>query len=199
MDWLPFDPETLLDFGTPQGVISLAVGIAVIALVISAILGRVLLRSKWVMGRLERKVDPTMIRYIIHGKSLLIALVAVVVYTSLVPQLRGLLGSLLAGAGVMALVVGFAAKSTLSNLIAGIALAFYRPIRIGDRINIDDEYGTVEDITLRHTIVRTWEHKRLVIPNEKIDTMTVVNHSIIDPKMLCRMELGVSYDTDLNS
>jgi len=155
MDWLPFAPETLLDFERPQGAIALAVGIAVIASLLSAILGRLLLRSNWVMGRLERKVDPTMIRYIVHGKSLVIALLAVIVYTSLVPQLRGLLGSLLAGAGVMALVVGFAAKSTLSNLISGIALAFYRPIRIGDRVDIENEHGTVEDITLRHTIVRT--------------------------------------------
>jgi len=168
------------------------------ALMLSAILGRVLLRSKWVMGRLERKVDPTMVRYIVHAKTLLIMLIAVVVYASLVPQLRGLLGSLLAGAGVAALVVGFAARSTLSNLIAGIALAFYRPIRIGDKVDLEKEYGTVEDITLRHTIVRTWEHKRLVIPNATLDTLAVVNHSIVDPKMMCRVEFGVSYDTDID-
>lgn len=198
MDWIPFEPETLLDFGTLPGAVALALVIAVIALLLSAILSRVLRRSRWVVGRLERQVDPTMIRYIVHGKSLAIAVVAVVVYASLVPELRGLLGTLLTGAGVAALVVGFAAKSTLSNLIAGVALAFYRPIRIGDRIDLEGEYGTVEDITLRHTIVRTWEHKRLVIPNEKLDTLTLVNHTIIDPKMLCRVEVGVSYDTNLD-
>ena len=150
------------------------------------------------MGRLERKVDPTMIRYVVHGKSLGIAVAAVIVYASLVPGLRGLLGTMLAGAGGAALVVGFAARSTLSNLVSGVALAFYRPIRIGDVVDLEGEYGTVEDITLRHTIVRTWEHKRLVIPNEKLDTLTVTNYSIVDPRMLCRIEMGVSYDTDLD-
>jgi small conductance mechanosensitive channel len=198
MDWFPYTPETLLDFATPQGAIALAVVVALVAMSTSAILSRVLRRSRWVMGKLERKVDATVVRYVIHGKSLLIALAALIVYVSLVPELRGLLGTLLAGAGVLAIVVGFAAKSTLSNLISGMAIAVYRPVRIGDKIDIEGEYGTVEDITLRHTIVRTWEHKRLVIPNERLDTLTLVNHSIIDPKMLCRVEIGVSYDTDID-
>jgi small-conductance mechanosensitive channel len=53
----------------------------------------------------------------------------------------------------------------------------------------------VEDITLRHTIVRTWENKRLVIPNEKLDNLTIVNHSIVDQQIMCPVEMGVSYDT----
>jgi len=49
---------------------------------------------------------------------------------------------------------------------------------------IKNEYGTVEDITLRPTILRKWEYKRLIIPNEKTKSMTLINYSIIDPKML---------------
>ena len=74
----------------------------------------------------------------------------------------------------------------------------YRPIRIGDKVTLEEHYGTVEDITLRHTIVRTWENKRLIIPNEKIDSMILLNHSIIDSKILCRVEMGVSYDTKID-
>jgi small-conductance mechanosensitive channel len=74
----------------------------------------------------------------------------------------------------------------------------YRPIRIGDRVNIEGEFSTVEDITLRHTIVRTWQQKRLIIPNAKLDEMTLVNYSIIDPHMKCTIEMGVSYDTDID-
>ena len=95
-------------------------------------------------------------------------------------------------------VIGFAAKGTLANLVAGFSLAVYRPIRIGDKVTLEEHYGTVEDITLRHTIVRTWENKRLIIPNEKIDSMILLNHSIIDPKILCRVEMGVSYDTKID-
>jgi small-conductance mechanosensitive channel len=56
----------------------------------------------------------------------------------------------------------------------------------------------VEDITLRHTIVQTWQQKRLIIPNEKIDNKSLINYSIIDPLMLCTIELGISYDADIN-
>jgi small conductance mechanosensitive channel len=120
------------------------------------------------------------------------------IYASLIPGLRALVGTLMAGAGITALVVGFAAKSTLANLVSGLSLAIYRPFRIGDRVTIEGEYGTVEDITLRHTIVRTWENKMLVIPNEKMDNLSVINYSIIDPRILCKVEMGVSYDTDID-
>ena len=104
----------------------------------------------------------------------------------------------MAGAGITALVIGFAAKSTLANLISGLSLAVYRPFRIGDVVDLEGEYGTVEDITLRHTVVRTWEHKRLIIPNEKLDNMSLINYSIVDPKIKCTAEMGVSYDTDID-
>jgi small conductance mechanosensitive channel len=86
----------------------------------------------------------------------------------------------------------------LANLISGLSLAVYRPFRIGDVVEIESEYGTVEDITLRHTIVRTWQHKRLIIPNEKLDNMSLINYSIIDARILCTIEMGVSYDTDID-
>jgi small-conductance mechanosensitive channel len=123
---------------------------------------------------------------------------AFLIYASLVPTLKAMMGAMIAGAGITALVVGFAAKSTLANLIAGLSLAVYRPIRIGDKVNIDGEFSTVEDITLRHTIVRTWQQRRLIIPNAKLDEMTLINLSIIDPRMKCTVEMGVSYDTDID-
>jgi len=176
----------------------LAVVLFVGAGIVSRLLGQVLKRSGWVMGHLGRKVDPTVVAFTMRLKTVLVYLGAVVIYASLVPQLRGLFGTLVAGAGITAVVVGFAAKGTLANLVAGFSLAIYRPIRIGDKVSLGDQFGTVEDITLRHTIVRTWENKRIIIPNEKIDSMALTNHTIIDPKILCRVEMGVSYDTSID-
>ncbi|MBU1274324.1 MAG: mechanosensitive ion channel family protein [Proteobacteria bacterium] len=198
MHWDWFEPKHLLDPSTGLGMIALAVGLFIATWVISRLLGQLLKRSQWVMGHLGRKVDPTIIAFTMRLKTVLIYLGAMVVYASLVPQLRGLFGTLVAGAGITAVVVGFAAKGTLANLVAGFSLAVYRPIRIGDKVTREEHYGTVEDITLRHTIVRTWENKRLIIPNEKIDSMILLNHSIIDPKILCRVEFGVSYDTKID-
>jgi len=190
--------EKLVDPKTFLGAVSLAVAVGIIAWVACMITTRLVKRADWVMGRLKRKMDETVVIYIIRIKNLLLILAAGLFYASLVPSLRALVGTMMAGAGITALVVGFAAKSTLANLIAGLSLAVYRPLRIGDRVDIDGEYCTVEDITLRHTIVRTWEHKRLIIPNEKLDSMTIINYSIINPRILCRVEMGVSYDTSID-
>jgi small conductance mechanosensitive channel len=187
-----FEPETTL------GALLLALAMVIMAALASWLLGRLMTRSGWVMGKLGRKVDETFIRYALRFKTLLIFLTAGIFYASLVPGLRALLGTLVAGAGITAIVVGFAAKSSLANLVSGLSITIYRPFRIGDKVTIEKEYGTIEDITLRHTIMRTWEHKRLIIPNEKIDSMIIVNHSIVDPKVLCRVEVGVSYDTDID-
>ncbi len=187
-----WDPEQLL------GAVILAAVVFIAAWVINRLLSRAMGRSQWVMGKLGRHVDETMVRFAVRVKTVLLYLIAAAFYASLIPGLRGLLGTVVAGAGVTAIVVGFAAKSSLANLVSGISLAIYRPFRIGDKVNLEGEFGTIEDITLRHTIMRTWENKRLIIPNEKIDSMSLLNHSILDPQILCRVEVGVSYDSDID-
>lgn len=198
MNWPALSAYDLVNPDTFLGAAVLAAAIFIGAWIVSILLTRLIKRSSWIMGRLGRKVDEIVIRQITRLKTLLVYFGALVLFASLVPGLKALLGTLVASAGIMAIVVGISARSTLSNIVSGISLAVYRPFRIGDKVSIDNEYGTVEDITLRHTIVRTWEHKRLIIPNEKIDNLTIVNYSIVDPKMLCRVEMGVSYDTDLD-
>jgi small-conductance mechanosensitive channel len=201
--------ESIMNFGnasvfrfidptTNVGAVTLAALMFLLAWVICSVTTRLIKRPNWVVGTLQRRVDETVLRYAVRVKNLLIFLIVGFSYASLVPSLRALVGTLIAGAGITALVVGFAAKSTLANLIAGLSLAVYRPFRIGDKLTVEGELCTVEDITLRHTIVRTWQHKRLIIPNSKIDEMTLINYSIIDPKIKCTAELGVSYDTDID-
>ena len=196
MDWISL--EKVVDPSTDTGAIALAILMIIIAWIVCVVTTRLFKRGEWVIGKLERNVDQTVIRYFIRFKNLFIWLLAFLIYASLVPTLKAMMGAMIAGAGITALVVGFAAKSTLANLIAGLSLAVYRPIRIGDKVNIDGEFSTVEDITLRHTIVRTWQHRRLIIPNAKLDEMTLINLSIIDPRMKCTVEMGVSYDTDID-
>jgi small-conductance mechanosensitive channel len=198
MDSIWLSLNRIIDPGTGLGALFLAVLILIIAWVACMVTTRLIRRANWVMGRFKRQVDDAVVRYIVRIKNFVLFLIAAVFYASLVPGLRALMGTLVAGAGITALVVGFAAKSTLANLISGISLAVYRPIRIGDNVSIEGDYTTVEDITLRHTIVRTWQHKRLIIPNAKLDEMTLVNYSIINPKMRCTVEFGVSYDTDID-
>jgi len=198
MDFKWFSLHSLIDPWTYLRAFVLALVIIILSWITCVITSRLVLRPNWVIGKLKAKIDETVIHYIVRVKNLLIVIFALIIYASLVPGLRALFGTMLAGVGITALVVGFAARSTMANLISGLSLAIYRPFRIGDMVDIEGQYGTVEDITLRHTIVLTWQQKRLIIPNAKLDEMTLINYSIIDPRVLCIVEMGVSYDTDID-
>jgi small conductance mechanosensitive channel len=198
MDFDFLSAEKLIDPTTALGAMVLALVFMIAAWLLCTVTTRLVRRPSWVMGRLRQKVDKTVIVYFVRFKNIIIFLAAGIFYASLVPSLRALAGTLLAGAGITALIFGMAARSTLSNLVSGLSLAIYRPFRIGDKVSLDGEYGTVEDITLRHTIIRTWRFRRLIIPNEKIDGMMLINYSIIDPRLLCTIDMGVSYDTDID-
>src|SRR5437868_11676981 len=89
----------------------------------------------------------------------------------------------LASSAVLGLVVGFAARQTLANAVAGILIAISQPIRIGDLVTFQGETGTVEDIRLSYTYVRTDDGRRLIVPNEQLAQNTIQNHTIVDPRV----------------
>lgn len=105
---------------------------------------------------------------------------------------------LLASAGILSLAVAFAAQETLANVISGTSIAVSRPFRIGDAVMIQNEYGNVERMTLRHTIIRLWDNRRMIIPNSALNKEIIINYSIEDPTMLCKVEVGISYESDVN-
>ena len=108
-----------------------------------------------------------------------------------------------AGAGVMGVALGFAAKDTLSNLIAGVLLIIDRPFEVGDRIEVwrapagSASWGDVIDIGLRATKIRTTDNIVIIIPNNEIMTRDIVNYTIINTKIRVRINVGIAYDADL--
>ncbi|MGV9453860.1 mechanosensitive ion channel family protein [Streptomyces sp. NPDC003635] len=80
------------------------------------------------------------------------------------PAMRAAGASLLASAGILGIVAGVAAQSTLSNMFAGLQIAFGDMVRIGDTVVVDGEWGTVEEITLTFLTVRTWDERRITMP-----------------------------------
>ena len=85
-------------------------------------------------------------------------------------QFERLATGILASSAVLGLVLGFAARQTLANLVAGILLAITQPIRIGDTVTIEDETGRVDDLTLSYTYIDTGDGRLMVVPNEKVVT-----------------------------
>jgi len=109
----------------------------------------------------------------------------------------------IAGAGVAGLAIGFAAKDTLSNLIAGVLLIIDRPFEIGDRIEVwsapagSATWGDVVDIGLRATKIKTTDNIVIIIPNNEIMKRDIVNYTIISALIRVRVNIGVSYETDI--
>ena len=93
-----------------------------------------------------------------------VGLIALGVALMRVEGLRGFGTGLLASAGIIGIVVGIAAQRPLGNLVAGIQLAVTQPIRVGDSVVVENEWGTVEEITLTYVVVRVWDARRLVLP-----------------------------------
>ncbi|MFK0252976.1 mechanosensitive ion channel family protein [Streptomyces sp. NPDC090445] len=93
-----------------------------------------------------------------------VAVIAVAAMLLTFPAMRTVGASLLASAGIIGIVAGIAAQSTLGNLFAGLQIAFGDTVRIGDTVVVDKEWGTVEEITLTFLVVRTWDERRITMP-----------------------------------
>jgi small-conductance mechanosensitive channel len=116
-----------------------------------------------------------------------------------IPQVRTVAGGILASSAVLGLVVGFAARSTLANAVAGVLIAISQPVRLGDRVEVDGVVGTVEEIGLTYTFIRTPGKDRLVIPNEKLASDTIRNLTIVSREQLAEVAVQVPLDKDLGA
>ncbi|SEF63475.1 Mechanosensitive ion channel [Actinacidiphila yanglinensis] len=116
----------------------------------------------------------------------LTAIVSVIAVASMLftfPEMRTVGASVLASAGIIGIVAGVAAQSTLSNLFAGLQIAFGDMVRIGDTVVVDGEWGEVEEITLTYLSVRTWDERRITMPVSYFTSKPFENWSRGDPRM----------------
>ncbi|UJA07632.1 mechanosensitive ion channel family protein [Streptomyces collinus] len=114
------------------------------------------------------------------------AIVIVVASASMLltfPAMRAAGASLLASAGLLGIVAGVAAQSTLANMFAGLQIAFGDMVRIGDTVVVDGEWGTVEEITLTFLTVRTWDERRITMPVSYFTSNPFENWSRGTPQM----------------
>ena len=120
-------------------------------------------------------------------------------FLALIPGMEQVTKSLLAGAGILAMAVGLASQEALGNIVSGIFIVFAKPFRLGDFIQVDGGgiTGTVTEITLRHTLIRSPDNRMIIIPNSKINSSTITNSTIGDQATCAFVEVGVSYDTAL--
>lgn len=134
-------------------------------------------------------------RRVLVGVIILIG-VAATTFTSF-PDALGAITSLFVAAGFTSIVVGLAAQSSLSNLIAGGVLSTSQPFRIGDSIFYNNEFCTVEDIKLIFSTLRTWDNRRLMVPNSLFLNSVIINYTVEDQSKITAIFVQITLESDV--
>ncbi|MBU2601769.1 MAG: mechanosensitive ion channel family protein [Actinobacteria bacterium] len=113
--------------------------------------------------------------------------------------LRKISVAMFASAGLVGIALGFASQTTAANLISGVIIAFVQPLRLGDRVRVEDEYGQVEEIGLFYTSLKTWDNRRIVIPNQLLSNKVIKNYTIHDARMAAGIVMRLDFTADLDA
>ncbi len=157
-------------------------------------------RSKTIrfMNKERITVDITRHQFLKHSVPVLLSIAGIAVVIYMIPPLREASHSWLAGAGILALVLGFASQQAVSNLVSGFFIAIFKPFRVGDWITVGSDSGIVEDINLRHTQIVDFNNGRIIIPNSIISNEKIHNADIEDEKVCEFLDLRISFDSDVD-
>lgn len=141
----------------------------------------------------------TRLRFLRRLITLSIVVIGLLLALSQFGGLSRLAAGLLASGALIAAILGFAARQTLANLIAGVMLTITQPLRIGDRVTVEDETGTVEDVRLNYTVVRGGDGGRIFIPNERLAAGILHNDTIVEPLVALEVELWLPQAIDADA
>lgn len=170
-------------------------------LILSGVILVAVVGARLLDGRLRRRslAPGAETRYLVLRRTVMVMIVAIGVFSALlvIPQVRALAGGLLASSAVLTLIVGFAARTTLANFAAGVAIAVTQPLRIGDRVAVAGSEGVVEEVRLTYTFIRTLTGDRLVIPNEKLASEIISNATITSREKLAEASVDVPAGADV--
>ncbi|WP_372712839.1 mechanosensitive ion channel family protein [Ilyobacter sp.] len=191
--------EAFLELFNEKILLNLVIRIFVFSMVVAiTMLGVNLTRKIMDSNHRLKELDPTQFTFIKHFLAGIIYFIGFMSAVYTIPTFRSLVVSIFAGSGVLAIIIGFASQQAFSNIVSGIFIAIFKPFRIGDRVKLigKETFGVIEDITLRHTMIRTFENKRIIIPNSVISNEIIENSNIVEDKVCNHIEIGISYDSD---
>lgn len=147
-------------------------------------------------GELTPAVD-TRLRFMRRLLYAAIVMIGIALALSQVTGLDRLATSLLASGAIAAAIIGFAARQTLANVVAGIMLAITQPLRVGDWVTFEDQYGVVEDVRLNFTLLRTPSDQRVIIPNEKLATGILRNDTLVSGQVGLDVTIWLPHGADV--
>jgi small conductance mechanosensitive channel len=191
---LNFDWNQVYDLIRTQGVeLAINIAIAVVIFYVGKLVVSMLVRGvRKVMQRQE--VDKTLETFVCNF--LRIALMVVVIIAA-ISQLGIQTTSFIAIFGAAGLAVGLALQGSLSNFAAGVLIVLFRPYRVGDFVEAAGVAGTIEQVQILTTILKTPDNKQIIVPNSQIMDSIITNYSAKDTRRV-DMVVGVSYEDDLD-
>jgi len=138
-------------------------------------------------------------RFLYNILSVLIYLIGIVTALSEIPNFNNAFATLLAGSGIAALSIGLAAQESLGNFINGLVISVSKPFEVGDRIRLinGNITGYIEDITMRHTVVRTFVNSRVIVPNSVINKDMIENSNFLEDRASSFIDVIITYDSDM--
>jgi small-conductance mechanosensitive channel len=191
------------DFWADNADVVTAVLSIVLAVVVATVLDRTFARRGHALaetvtrGQLTPVLD-TRLRFIRRLIYASILLIGIAVALSQFTGLSKLATSVLASGAIAAAIIGFAARQTLANVVAGIMLAITQPLRVGDWVTFEEQYGVVEDVRLNYTVLRTPGDVRVVIPNERLAAGILRNDTLGSDKIALDVSVWLAPDADVS-
>jgi small-conductance mechanosensitive channel len=191
----------LAGFWADHGDVVTAVSSIVLALLVATLLDRYFARrghrlaEAVTRGHVTPVLD-TRLRFIRRLIYATILLVGIAVALSQFTGLSKLATSVLASGALAAAIIGFAARQTLANVVAGIMLAITQPLRVGDWVTFEENYGVVEDVRLNYTVLRTSSDQRVIIPNERLAAGILRNDTLGSDAIGLDISLWLAPDAD---
>ena len=171
--------------------------IIIVALILNKLIDRII--DKAIKIKKKKNVT-TLLMFVKRIKKVIIFLLAILVSLTQFDIFNSFSVTLLSGLGIGSVVLGFAAQESLKNFFGSVAIVLGNPYEVGDFIECIDKgvSGTVEDITMRHTIIRTINNRRVIIPNCEMNTYTIENFNYSENENVKLVDFSISYESDID-
>ena len=171
--------------------------IIMVAFVLNKLIDRIIDKA---INIKKKKNVTTLLMFVKRIKKMIIFLLAILVSLTQFDIFNSFSVTLLSGLGIGSVVLGFAAQESLKNFFGSVAIVLGNPYEVGDFIECIDKgvSGTVEDITMRHTIIRTINNRRVIIPNCEMNTYTIENFNYSENENVKLVDFSISYESDID-
>ena len=171
--------------------------IIIVAFILNKLIDRIIDKA---INIKKKKNVTTLLMFVKRIKKVIIFLLAILVSLTQFDIFNSFSVTLLSGLGIGSVVLGFAAQESLKNFFGSVAIVLGNPYEVGDFIECIDKgvSGTVEDITMRHTIIRTINNRRVIIPNCEMNTYTIENFNYSENENVKLVDFSISYESDID-